>query len=87
MTIQFHYFGISIYHFSSGLQADYCRFRVENPAFPCYICSSETPEENSGNLKWIRYGVIVDRNQTEEYVLRDGGIFIRPLKNLAMMID
>ena len=35
----------------------------------------------------IRYGVIVDRNQTEEYVLRDGGIFIHSLKNLAEMID
>jgi len=35
----------------------------------------------------IRYGVIVDRDQTEECILRDGGIFIRSLKNLAEMID
>ena len=35
----------------------------------------------------IRYGVIVDRNQKEEYVLRDGGIFIRSLKKLTEMLD
>ena len=35
----------------------------------------------------IRYGVIIDRNQPEKIIRRDGGIFIHSLKDLSAMIE